>query len=194
MDVKTLCLGALTSGDMTGYEIKKAFEQAFSHFFAAGFGSIYPALADLTDKGLVTCESVEQDKRPDKKVYSLTETGYRALVDDLAATSPRHKVRSEFLVLMFFAHLLPPARVGEVMDTMVANWRGLIEQIGACETEGDLLPGQRFTIGYAKAVLGAAAAYVEGSKPDLVARLRAERDGDDPDPSWPDSSWQSAAE
>ena len=38
MDVKTLCLGVLTEGDKSGYEIKKHFEQAFRHFFG-------PALA-----------------------------------------------------------------------------------------------------------------------------------------------------
>ena len=75
MDVKTLCLGVLTEGDKTGYEIKRCFEEAFSHFFGAGFGSIYPALAELSRQGLVTCRSVEQDKRPDKKVYSLTAAG-----------------------------------------------------------------------------------------------------------------------
>ena len=78
MDVKTLCLGVLTEGDKTGYEIKQRFEEAFSHFFGAGFGSIYPALAELSRQGLVTCQSVEQDKRPDKKVYSLTAAGQSA--------------------------------------------------------------------------------------------------------------------
>ncbi len=33
MDVKTLCLGVLCHGDATGYDIKKHFETAFSHFF-----------------------------------------------------------------------------------------------------------------------------------------------------------------
>src|SRR5919106_2573222 len=115
MDVRTLCLGALTEGDRTGYEIKRRFEEAFSYFFGASFGSIYPALADLTREGLVTCTNVEQTKRPDKKVYSLTPAGERALIDDLMATPPRHKVRSEFLVLMYFAHLLPPVRVAQII-------------------------------------------------------------------------------
>ncbi len=111
MDVKTLCLGALTERDLTGYEIKQHFEEAYSHFFVAGYGSIYPALADLTRRGLVCCTSVPQEKRPDKKVYSLTQTGRDALIAELMATPPRHKVRSEFLVLMVFAHLLPPEKV-----------------------------------------------------------------------------------
>ena len=62
MDTRTLCLGVLTERPMSGYEIKKHFEQAFRHFFMAGFGSIYPALAELARDGLVTVESVEQAK------------------------------------------------------------------------------------------------------------------------------------
>ena len=45
VDVKTVCLGMLTDGEASGYDLKKHFESSFGHFFAAGYGSIYPALA-----------------------------------------------------------------------------------------------------------------------------------------------------
>ena len=64
MDVKTLCLGVLAERPMTGYEIKKLFDRGFRHFFVAGYGSIYPALAELAQAGLVTVESVDQERRP----------------------------------------------------------------------------------------------------------------------------------
>jgi DNA-binding PadR family transcriptional regulator len=177
MDVKTLCLGVLTEGEKTGYEIKQCFEGAFSHFFGAGFGSIYPALADLTRQGLVTCTSIEQDKRPDKKVYSLTEQGRRALLAELMATPPRHKVRSEFLVLMYFAHLLPAARVAAIIDEMIAHWEPLVAEIERCAA-GDLCdmaptPGMRFAAGYGRAVLGAALTYVREHKAELVDAVGA---------------------
>ena len=75
MDVKTLCLGVLAERPMTGYEIKKLFDRGFRHFFVAGYGSIYPALAELAQAGLVTVESVDQERRPDKKVYRITAVG-----------------------------------------------------------------------------------------------------------------------
>ena len=172
MDVKTLCLGVLTEGDKTGYEIKHRFEEAFSHFFGASFGSIYPALAELSRQGLVSCQSVEQDKRPDKKVYSLTEQGERALLAELMATPPRHKVRSEFLVLMYFAHLLPPARVAAIIDEMSAHWEPLVAELERCAAgaacELTPTPGMRFAAGYGRAVLGAALAYVREHKAELV--------------------------
>jgi PadR family transcriptional regulator, regulatory protein AphA len=176
MDVKTLCLGVLTEGDKTGYEIKGRFEEAFSHFFGAGFGSIYPALAELSRLGLVTCRSVEQDKRPDKKVYRLTDAGRRRLLDELLATPPRHKVRSEFLVLMYFAHLLPPAHVAAIIDRMVAQWAPLVAELDSCMDGADMNPGMRFAAGYGRAVLGAALTYVRQHKAELIEAIDERRE------------------
>jgi DNA-binding PadR family transcriptional regulator len=173
MDVKTLCLGVLSEGDKSGYEIKRCFEEAFSHFFIAGFGSIYPALADLSRRGLVTARSVEQEGRPDKKIYSITPEGARVLRDELMSTAPRHKVRSEFLVLMYFAHLLPPERVATIVDQMIAQWEPLVAEIESCAVTEDLTPGMRFAAGYGRAVLGAALAYVRAHKSALVDELAA---------------------
>ena len=176
MDVRTLCLGVLTERDQTGYEIKRHFEEAFSHFFVAGYGSIYPALADLTRRGLVACTSVAQEKRPDKKVYSITPAGRAALVEELLKTPPRHKVRSEFLALMYFAHLLPAEKVASVTEEIIAQWDdmlGMIEPLleGECE---NLSPGVRFIAGYAKTVMGAARRYVDENRQGLVEQIRKE--------------------
>ena len=175
MDVKTLCLGVLTEGDKSGYEIKRCFEEAFSHFFVAGFGSIYPALAELSRSGLVTCESVEQEGRPDKKVYSLTPAGERLLTEELLITPPRHKVRSEFLVLMYFAHLLPPTRLAAIIDERITQWELTVAEIEACLTSDDVhtSPGMRFAAGYGRAVIGAALAYVRANKAGLVQEVAA---------------------
>ena len=176
MDVKTLCLGVLTERDLTGYEIKQHFEEAFSHFFVAGSGSIYPALADLTERGLVSCTSVLQEKRPDKKVYSITPLGRSALVEELMNTPPRHKVRSEFLVLMYFAHLLPPAKIAEIAEVMVAQWDAMLGKIDGCMADGGecLSPGMRFAAGYGKAVTSAARRYVTENKAGLIDNVRKE--------------------
>ena len=123
MHVKTLCLGVLSFGDMAGYDIKKYLEEHFGHFFLAGFGSIYPALAELAREGFVAFEDREQAKRPARKVYSLTELGRANLLESLMAEEPRHKVRSEFLVLMYFAHLMPPAHVVQILESQLGQWR-----------------------------------------------------------------------
>ena len=170
MDVKTLCLGVIAERPASGYEIKKLFDRAFRHFFAAGFGSIYPALAELAQAGLVTVESVDQERRPDKKVYRITAAGLDQLTTDLAAAEPRHKVRSEFLALLYFAHLLPPDRVAALLDGMVAQWSEVLAG-DLAEDDAALTPGQRFARGYGRTVLSAAESYVRAQGPGLLRAL-----------------------
>ena len=45
----------LTDGAASGYDLKKHFEWTFGHFFAAGYGSIYPALSSLAEQDLDEC-------------------------------------------------------------------------------------------------------------------------------------------
>src|ERR1043166_3201232 len=91
MDVRTICLGILTRGDATGYEIKKLFEDDdYQHFVEASFGSIYPALSRLTEEGLVSVREEAQEKRPDRKVYSITPAGRAARRGDGIDRSEEH--------------------------------------------------------------------------------------------------------
>ncbi|MGD8379245.1 MAG: PadR family transcriptional regulator [Gammaproteobacteria bacterium] len=190
MDVKTLCLGVLTFGDATGYDIKKYFECTFSHFFVAGYGSIYPALAELSDQGLVTCRTETREHRPDRKIYHLTPAGQRAFAEALRHTPPRHKVRSEFMVLMYFAHLLPPERLDAVIDERlgelnhsIAAIRAYLEEADAgdeCDERG------RFCAGFGLAMATAARDYIrryrhkvagapEGRRPGNVSEIDTPR-------------------
>ena len=170
MDVKTLCLGVLTLRDMTGYEIKKHFEESFAHFFVAGFGSIYPALGELTRVGLVSCRDVAQAKRPDKKVYSITDTGHAQLTEALAETPPRHKVRSEFLVLVYFAHLITTERLAEVLDERVRDIEGMLECMdNAFDDQGRRSPSHDLVAGLGQVTLKAQRDYIRDNRERWLA-------------------------
>lgn len=174
VDVKTLCLGALTYGEASGYDIKKFFECTFSHFFVAGYGSIYPALADLTERGLVTCRAEPQEGKPDRKVYALTDAGREVFLKDLEETPPHHKVRSEFLVQMFFAHQMPRRRIAAIFEERLANIERSLEQIAEFEAENPDgrppgAPGALFCAGFGKAVLRAAREHILKHRDKIIA-------------------------
>ena len=171
MDVKTICLGVLTLEAKTGYEIKKHFEHAFSHFFVAGFGSIYPALRELTRDGLVTCTDITQRKRPDKKVYSITARGRERLMDALLNTPPRHKVRSEFVVLLYFAHLLPSRRLAEILDQRARNIEEMLDSIDAFEQQAHPSPSREMVAGLGRAALSAQLEYIREHRDWLLAEI-----------------------
>ena len=173
MDVKHLCLGALTYGDATGYDIKKFFESSFSHCFLAGYGSIYPALAELTAEKLVTARTVPGQGGPSRKIYRLTEAGRKVFLARLKQTVPQHKVKSEFLVLMHFAELLPPARLNVILDERLEDIRHQLKLIQefearAAEQGSADTPGARFVCGFGKAVMAAASHYIHTHRAGLL--------------------------
>jgi PadR family transcriptional regulator AphA len=172
MDVKTVCLGMLTDGPATGYDLKKEFESSFGHFFAAGYGSIYPALSWLADNKLVSCEEIPQEGKPDRKVYRITDEGHQFLRTALKNTRPCHKVRSEFLATMCFAHLMDKDDVQAVLDhrlTEIDRYKELfrsIEQDGMCEWP----EGAKFVLGFGKAIAAAMETYINENRHPLAAK------------------------
>ena len=166
MDVRTVCLGMLTDGEASGYDLKKAFESSFGHCFAAGYGSIYPALASLAECGCVSCEEIPQDGKPDRKVYRITDKGWDQLLAELDEPAPSHKVRSEFLATMAFAHLMTPAQVQMVLDSRIKDAEENLQYIDEFENgfDHDAPAGVRFTLGFGRAMLHAMKTYVEENR------------------------------
>lgn len=171
MDVKTVCLGMLTDGPASGYDLKKEFESTFAHFFAAGYGSIYPALSSLAESGLVDCELVPQDGKPDRKVYQITNAGRDFLLQALENTSPCHKVRSEFLATMCFAHLMRPDVIEAVLDNRLADisrYQQLFRELEA-SCDQDWPAGADFVLGFGKAIATAMETYIKENRHKLAA-------------------------
>ena len=179
MNVKTLCLGVLNAqGEATGYEIRKMLKEdgAFSHFVDAGYGSIYPALAKLSDEGLVSCTAQEQAKRPDKKVYQITATGRMALLDALLKPPPPDKFRSAFLFTLFFGDQLPARHVDRLIEERISWYREALERINECDSS-QLSSGASFVQGFGASVYRAALDYLEANKHVLIAEsLRTEKE------------------
>src|SRR5262245_52656399 len=177
MDAKTLCLGALCLGDASGYEIKKLFEEGdFSHFCEPSFGSIYPALNRLVEDGLASFTAMAQDKRPDKKVYSITAKGRAAFCEALQASPAPDKYRSDFCFMMVFGHLLPGNRLAQLVNIQNAYYKGMIARMESCEDLGEALPPARFIHALALAIFRAAADYIDQNKDNLLSETAAAAD------------------
>ena len=171
MDVKTVCLGMLTDGEASGYDLKKNFESSFGHFFAAGYGSIYPALAGLAEQGLVDCEEIPQEGKPDRKVYRITAAGRAQLLEALDKPDPSHKIRSEFLATICFAHLMSPAQIETVLGNRIADIERYLDMFDEYEAScmKDWPQGMVFTVGLGRAVMTAMKQYIDANGANLVA-------------------------
>lgn len=133
MDARTLCLAVLEDGEASGYEIKKKLDAPpYSHFQDTGFGSIYPALGRLSEEGAVAVRAQEQEKRPDKKVYSITEEGRGQLCAALERPPGGDRLRSDFLFLLFHGHLLPKERLLRLVDERIAQFEDEVARMAEC--------------------------------------------------------------
>lgn len=85
-------LGVLAEGPLHGYELRKRLTAILGPFRALSFGSLYPCLHRLTDRGLVEqahdrAEAVVTSKRA-RVVYSITADGKEAFADWVADDGP----------------------------------------------------------------------------------------------------------
>ncbi len=96
-------LGLLTLRPMSGYEIKQLFDKSISFLWRVHMSQIYPALARLREAGMVEMDLVAQDKKPTKKVYSITRKGRRALQAWLREPNRDRGIRDIFPLKVFFS-------------------------------------------------------------------------------------------
>ncbi|KPF85246.1 PadR family transcriptional regulator [alpha proteobacterium AAP38] len=170
IDVKTLCLGVLSRGDASGYEIRKEFEEGpLSHFSDAGFGSIYPALKRLLDEGQIVMLPHNGDGRPDKKLYRITPAGRHALYQALIKTPSADKLRSDLMFILSFGHLLPPRHLDRIIGDRISDYRQMIATLEVEGSTAHRTPGERFVEGMGLAIYRAVAGYLEEHRHELVA-------------------------
>lgn len=99
-----IILGLLMSGRLSGYDMKKTMDSSVGLFYSASFGSLYPALKRMTDKGLIIVIEVESSSK-NKKLYELQPSGKDAFLNWLA--EPLELSRNELLSKLFFYDHLP---------------------------------------------------------------------------------------
>ena len=84
MSLDYAILGFLNYHPYSGYDLKKMLDMSVRHFWTADQSQIYRTLARLLEQGYLQMEKLEQDERPDKKIYHITPAGQTALQDWLA--------------------------------------------------------------------------------------------------------------
>ena len=100
MAIKHALLGLLAEGPKHGYELKTAFDETIGERWSLNIGQVYNTLNRLARDGYVVLqEEVEQETRPDKKVYAITDAGREELFRWLAepVEKPR-RLKDEFYI------------------------------------------------------------------------------------------------
>jgi len=103
MSLDHAILGFLSYGPKTGYELKKLFNQSVRHFWPVQQSQLYRTLLRLADEGFATREVVAQERRPNRKLYHITEEGRAEFSRWMSEPATEVPSRSPFLIQLFFA-------------------------------------------------------------------------------------------
>jgi DNA-binding PadR family transcriptional regulator len=96
--LKHAVLAALLDGEATGYELAKRFDIATADYWSATSQQLYGELDRLAEQGLVSGRIVEQSRRPNKRVFRLTDSGLAELREFTARPTRPIAIRDELLV------------------------------------------------------------------------------------------------
>ncbi len=125
MSLKHAILGFLSMRPLSGYDLKRYFDNSVRHFWSADQAAIYRTLAELESAELVEHERVAQLTRPDRKLYHITPAGSELLDRWLALPAPSVVRREPLLLKLFFQSRLSEEDLSELIKA----------ELGAVEEE-----------------------------------------------------------
>ncbi|MFG2181544.1 PadR family transcriptional regulator [Streptomyces abikoensis] len=79
MALRNAVMAALLEGEASGYDLAKGFDASVANFWMAAPQQLYRELERMESEGLISARVVEQERRPNKRLFSLTEAGMEAV-------------------------------------------------------------------------------------------------------------------
>lgn len=120
-------LAALIECPFSGYDLAKRFDGSVGFFWNASHQQIYRELSKLEAEGLITAEKVEQDGRPNKKLYSITSAGKAMLQEWIAQPAEVSPVKDDLLVKLFAGHIAPRETILQKLKEHYQQHRAKLE-------------------------------------------------------------------
>jgi PadR family transcriptional regulator, regulatory protein AphA len=126
MSLEYAILGFLNYRPLSGYDLKKVFDNSVRHFWPADQSQIYRTLAKLAEQAYVEQKIVRGLDRPDRKEYRITPAGREALRAWLTAPLPSQDVRIAELIQVFFAGQLSDEQALGLFERLAAGARATL--------------------------------------------------------------------
>jgi PadR family transcriptional regulator, regulatory protein AphA len=121
-------LGFLDYRPMSGYDLKKFFDQSVAHFWSATQSHIYKALENLEKDGMVESQLIQQEGKPNRKQYQITEAGRNELRHWVSTPLPIEAKREAWLIQVFFAHNLDNEEITSLFKNRIEQLRTSLRQ------------------------------------------------------------------
>lgn len=131
MSLQYAILGLLSYQPMTGYHLKKMFDESINNFWAASLSQIYRELGTLEGKDYLTSVIEKQSDRPDKRIYSITNKGkdaFKNWITNFPEKLSKEK-RDEFTLRIFFGSNLTKQELIEQFRRFSKENQELLDEI-----------------------------------------------------------------
>ena len=102
MSLRDAVLASLLDGESSGYDLAKSFDASVANFWMATPQQLYRELDRLSQQGLIQARVVHQERRPNKRMYSLTQAGHEA-IEQFTSRAPKPAVIRDELAVKVLA-------------------------------------------------------------------------------------------
>jgi PadR family transcriptional regulator, regulatory protein AphA len=131
MPLEHAILAFIEFAPMSGYDLKKFFDASVAHFWSATQSHIYKSLEGLEKKGWAEAHVIQQEGKPNRKVYQITDAGRAELRRWLVTPLPMDPVRESSLIQIFFSHFSTNDEIAALFEIRMKQIR---EQINTLRT------------------------------------------------------------
>ncbi|WP_370501278.1 PadR family transcriptional regulator [Mycolicibacterium sp. jd] len=100
MALRDAVLAALLEGEASGYDLAKRFDRSVANFWTATPQQLYRELDAMAAEGLIEARVVPQQRRPTKRLYSLTPAGYEHIRSFTRQQPKPIAIRDDLLVMV----------------------------------------------------------------------------------------------
>ncbi|GGG62211.1 PadR family transcriptional regulator [Paenibacillus radicis (ex Gao et al. 2016)] len=109
-------LALLSVGPRTGYDLS----QRVKPLWQAGHSQIYPLLSQLEQSGYITFELIEQSDKPDKKEYTITESGLAELSEWVGDSAGKPVLKDDLHIKLYAIWLAEPEKARQLLQARAA--------------------------------------------------------------------------
>lgn len=117
MALRHAVLAALLEGEASGYELSKRFNVSVANFWSSTPQQLYRELERLEKEGLLSAKVVRQHRRPDKRVFTVTDAGREELRAFTSQPAKPVALRDDLLVKLYAIDLGDEAAVRDALTS-----------------------------------------------------------------------------
>jgi PadR family transcriptional regulator, regulatory protein AphA len=116
MEIKYALLGFLSWQPFTGYALKKMLADSVIFYWSGNNNQVYTTLVQLHKEGLLTNEVQHQEHYPSRKIYSITDKGWKELHNWLTTSPEPPQLRKSFLIQLAWSESLPTKELDQLLS------------------------------------------------------------------------------